>query len=76
MTYNTLKEDTEKWHKKAHRLAEGKNPEHKAGYYDFLAGMILKRLEKFEIQIKELQKQQKYLWQTLDEKKLFKELEK
>lgn len=62
-----MKEFIEKIHKKAHRLAEGKNPDHKFGYYDALVGVAIKEIIDLRMELKEFTKQIKYLRQTLEE---------
>ena len=57
----------EKIHRKAHRLAEGKNPTHKFGYYDALVGIAIKEITDLKMELREFTKQVKYLRQSLEE---------
>ena len=53
-----------KLHKAEHMLIEGKTPDHKAEYYYYMACQLIEDLKK---EMKELSKQTKYLWQSLED---------
>lgn len=51
-------------HNAEHRIVDKKAADHKAEYYYYMAAQLIEDLKK---EIKEVSKQQKYLWQTLEE---------
>ncbi len=68
--FNGLKQLAEKLHKFFHRVYEGKNPDHKNFKHDYYTAALAyfdKRFDVIEESMKEVSKQQKYLWQTLEE---------
>ncbi len=63
-----------KVHDSIHR-ALGERRDHNEQYWDLILGYFVDKLEKLEDAMKEVSKQQKYLWQTLEEFNEKKEVE-
>ncbi len=55
-----------KLHKAEHMILDEKAPNHKAEYYYYMACQLIEDVLK---EMRELSKQTKYLWQSLDEMK-------
>lgn len=53
-----------KLHAAEHRIVEKKEATHKAEYYYYMACQLI---EDVKAELKEVSKQQKYLWQTMEE---------
>jgi len=69
--YHGLKELAERLHRFFHRVFEGKSPNHKNFKHDYYTSALAyfdRRLDDIDKVLKEVAKQQKYLWQTLEEK--------
>ena len=59
-----------KLHRLFYRVYSGKNPEHQDfDYYTAALAYFDKRFDEIEKTLKDVAKQQKYLWQTLEENK-------
>lgn len=56
----------EELHSKIHELTDGKKARHKADYYSYFCGYFVKEVREMRKELKEVSKQQKYLWQTLN----------
>lgn len=67
--YKGLRKLAFKLHRLFHRVQEGKNPSHNDfDYYTSGFAYFDKRFDEIEKTLKDVAKQQKYLWQTLEEK--------
>jgi len=57
----------ERIHRRTHKLIYGSFPDHKAEWYGWFIGYFVKEMYDLKKSMKEVSKQQKYLWQTLEE---------
>lgn len=64
--YKRLKSLAKKLHNLFHRVCDGKNPKHKPEYYESTFAYFDRRFDDIDKILKEVAKQQKYLWQSLE----------